>query len=375
MRIASIILVLLSVVQVAPAAERAAPDAADISAVAQTALEERLFADAADRRLDDFSPLEAALVAGGAADRDCLRRYRQKAAGLVERLRNGGVLDAPPRERVEAVLRFMHKRVLRGDYDLKHSDLRRVFDEGRYNCVTATVLFNYLGEQAGLNCRGLQMPGHAMSRVLLAEGPLDVETTCPRWFQLAGSPARRAAAAAETIGAAASTDRSKARLVSPIQLAAMIYYNRGVDLLAEKRFAEALAANRKALRLDPANAAARDNLLATINNWSIELGARGRYDEALKLLRRGMAMDDGFEAFAENFIHFHRKRIDLLCSRGRFAEALETLSPKTPELPDADYFARVENEIYERWSKAVAGDPRPEHSRQLPCIHCTAPVE
>ena len=30
----------------------------------------------------------------------------------------------------------------------------------------------------------------------------------------------------------------------------MIYYNRGVDQLAEQRFAEALADNAKALRLD-----------------------------------------------------------------------------------------------------------------------------
>ena len=77
-----------------------------------------------------------------------------------------------------------------------------------------------------------------------------------------------------------TSDRSKAREVSPIQMAAMIYYNRGVDLLAEKRFAEAAAANAKALRLDPANATARGNLLATINNWSIELGR-------LPALRRG----------------------------------------------------------------------------------------
>ena len=43
----------------------------------------------------------------------------------------------------------------------------------------------------------------------------------------------------------------EARQVSPIQLAAMIYYNRGVDLLGEKRFAEAARANAKALRLIP----------------------------------------------------------------------------------------------------------------------------
>ena len=43
----------------------------------------------------------------------------------------------------------------------------------------------------------------------------------------------------------------------------MIYYNRGVDLLAEKRFAEAAAANAKALRLDPTNATVPDERYIT----------------------------------------------------------------------------------------------------------------
>ena len=160
-------------------------------------------------------------------------------------------------------------------YDLAATDLRVVLDEGRFNCVSATVLFNYFGGDLGLKCRGLEMPSHAMSRVLLPDGAIDVETTCPGWFHLADAPRQQEAAASSTIGAAAWADRSKAREVSPIQLAAIIYYNRGVDLLAEKRFAEAAAANAKSLRLDPNNRTARGNLLATINNWSIHLGDSG----------------------------------------------------------------------------------------------------
>ena len=150
------------------------------------------------------------------------------------------------------IFQFMHERVLHGGYDLAYTDLRRVLDEGRFNCVSATVLFNYLAGQLGLDCHGLEMPGHAMSRVSLPDGMLDVENTCPRWFCLQ----RRSAAAGGRRRRRRSARRPRpiARRpaqVSPIQLAAMIYYNRGVDLLGEKRFAEAARANAKALRLDP----------------------------------------------------------------------------------------------------------------------------
>ena len=227
-------------------------------------LEAQLFVDAADGRLDVFSPFDAALVAGGIQDAGALQRYHEKASAMAEELRR---LDAPnhsPHERIEAVFEFMHRRILRGGYDLTYTDLRRVLDEGRYNCVSATVLLNYLAGEIGLECRGLEMPGHAMSRAALPEGTFDIENTCPRWFRLDERlrQAEEARAAGVQNGPklqadrmeyekACRGDRSKAREVSPIQLAAMIYYNLGVDLLNAKHFAEAAGANAKAVRLDP----------------------------------------------------------------------------------------------------------------------------
>jgi tetratricopeptide (TPR) repeat protein len=301
---------------------------------AQNALEERLFADAADGRLDEFTPLNAALVAGGIDNVDALRKYERKAKALVEELRSSKTLTGSPRRQAEAIFEFMHRRVLCGGYDLAYTDLRRVMDEGRFNCVSATVLFNYLAGELGLDCRGLEMPGHAMSRLVFSDGRIDVETTCPRWFSL-GEPKDRVAATSKAIGSAAFADLSKAREVTPIQLAAMIYYNRGVDLLAEKRFAEAAAANAKALRLDPGNATARGNLLATINNWSIELGNAKRFAKAVELLRQGLAMDPKFEAFSQNLTHVHSQWAEQLIREGRFEEAkrIKAQASAMPPLP------------------------------------------
>jgi tetratricopeptide (TPR) repeat protein len=99
----------------------------------------------------------------------------------------------------------------------------------------------------------------------------------------------------------------RSREVSDVELLAMIYYNRGVDLLGEKRFAEAAAANAKALRLAPSNATARGNLLVTLNNWAIELGTTAHYAEAADLLRLGLAIEPGYQAFRLNYAHLHRQ--------------------------------------------------------------------
>ena len=342
---------------------------------AQNSLEKRLFADAADGRLDEFSPLGAALVAGGADNVDELRRYERKAKTLAEELRRSDESASPPRQQVEAVFDFMHRRVLYAGYDLTATDLRVVLDQGRFNCVSATVLFNYFGDELGLKCRGLEMSSHAMSRVLLPEGAIDVETTCPQWFHLAGDPRQQTAAASSTIGAAAWADRSKAREVSPIQLAAIIYYNRGVDLLAEKRFAEAAAANAKSLRLDPNNLTARGNLLATINNWSIHLGDTQHFAEAVDLLRQGLAIDRTFDPFAQNYVHIHHQWVEHLCREGRFEEALTILSRATAEMPDRDYLRRAERDVQRRWAKVIVSTPQDGPLLQWPCVKAAKAVD
>lgn len=218
------------------------------------------------------------------------------------------------------------------------------------------------------------MPGHAMCRLLLPDGPLDVETTCPTWFQVKDDPSRRAAAVSQTIGAKSSGDSSNAREVTPLQLAAMIYYNRGVDLLAENRYAEAVAANAKALKLDPANETARGNLLAAVNNWSIELGNRGEYDKAVRLLRDGMARDAKFAPFSQNYVHVHRQWTEHLCREKRYEEALEILASATNEMPSADYLARAQDEIHRCLQKAASAS-NPMRMRQMPCTICTQSAE
>ena len=76
-------------------------------------LEERLFAEAARGRLDEFSPLAAALVASGVADTDTLRRYEAGAARLAAELRGCQSPGAGLRQQLEATLEFMHRRILR----------------------------------------------------------------------------------------------------------------------------------------------------------------------------------------------------------------------------------------------------------------------
>jgi len=316
-------------------------------------LEKRLFADAADRRLDEFPLLEAGLIASGVEKPGRLAHYRRRFDALIDELLPRIVKGSKPPQQAQTVFEFLHGRVLTGGYQLESTDLRAALDKGRFNCVSASVLFGCLAEACGLDVCGLEMPGHAMSRLRLADGPLDVETTCARWFTLLDDPAGQAEAVRRTLGEDLSRRYAQAREVSPVEMAAMIYYNRGVDLLAASRFEDAAVANAKALRLDPASTTARGNLLATINNWAIALSAAGRYAEAAELLRCGRSFDPTFEAFSLNFVHVHHEWSQSLCREGRFGEAVGLLERAAAERPDLPYFQQSSEEVYRRWVAAL----------------------
>lgn len=335
-------------------------------------LEERLFADAADGRLDEHTLLTAALVAGGATDPAAIERYQRHVDVLVAHLRQSAAVAGSPRQRAAAVFEFMHARILRGGYQIDATVLSTVLDEGRFNCVSASVLFCYLAGQFGLDARGLELPGHAMSRLHFGSDTLDIETTCPRWFRLTGDLRRQAELAAKAAGtglSAASPD-AKCREVSGVALVATIYYNRGVDLLREKRFAEAAQANAKALWLDPTSATARGNLLATLNNWAIDEGTSGRYNEAAGLLRSGLALQSDFRPFHVNFIHVHRQWSQQLCRQGRFEESCAVLRSAQQDLAGEPWFAQTIADIRRRQAAALpVGKPVDAAPAGLPWTH------
>lgn len=320
------------------------------------AAESRLFADAADGRFDAHTLLEASLVASGAADGAELRRYVELFEALESELKRNEKLSGSPLQQAEAVFEFLHHRILRGGYRLEGTDLRTALEEGRFNCVSATVLYNCLAAGCGLTTCALESPGHAMSRVMLPEGAIDVETTCPRWFKLMHDPKRQAEYVAKNLGLAATRDRSQMREVGVVQVAAMIYYNRGVDLLAAKRFSEAAAANAKAMRLDPVNRVARGNLLATINNWAIHEGVLRNYAGALELLRRGMAIDGNFAVFRQNYAHVCRQwSLDLL-GAAQYEAAVAVLRDALAAAPDPAPVRAAIAEVYRQWAAAAGQD-------------------
>jgi tetratricopeptide (TPR) repeat protein len=297
-------------------------------------LESRMLADPAAGQFRQFTLIEAALVASGFDRADEFEHYRQRYAEWRDEARRICRSEKSPERRAELLFDFMHREILTGGYDSRATELMHPFDDGTFNCASATVMFTALATDCGLIVHAVERPRHAMCALYVDGQRTDIETTCSGWFQLAPAIRREAELGALARSRAAGGTASP-REICPAALAAVIYYNRGVDLLHEKRFAEAVSVNLRALLLDPENETAYGNLLASINNWALALSAGGDYREAAGLLAQGLSIAPDHEPFHANQRHVYRTWIQSLAAAGHEHDALVVLAAARQSEPDS----------------------------------------
>ena len=315
-------------------------------------VERALLHDAENGQWERFDLFRAAMIAEGIRDIELIRAYEARLDALAAKVLQEIYADCNAGQQADrfteqgqevsqtlfrqqilmrALFEAMHREILTRQYSIDCTELSKVMETGRFNCVSATILFNCLAEKAGLNVSALEMPGHALSRVRFADGTfMNIETTCPTWFELQSEQERQLATLQRIAPQSAAPSPlpgevlSRHREISPVQLIATVYYNIGVDHHAKQRHAEAAAANIKALYLDKDNEQAWTNLLVSLNNWALDAASEesGRkYDLAAFLLDQGVALDPSYDKFRTNYTYVFYLWIRDLTHLGRFDDA------------------------------------------------------
>jgi hypothetical protein len=222
-------------------------------------------------------------------------------AAIAAELKSDPGSSATAEPRAETTLAFMHRRLLSGGYDLYATELPHVLATGRYNCVSATVLFNCLAAEVGLDVGALRLPNHTCAELVNGAQRVRVETTCADWFAVRDRTHMFThAIGEEAIVAGSPFDNKPQEAISDVALVAMIYYNRGVEALARKGYMQAISLNRRAISLDPRNTQARDNLLSAVNKQALSLAARKEFAAALSTIDEGLKIDSAHAALRHN---------------------------------------------------------------------------
>ncbi len=298
--------------------------------VAVTSDEQRLLDDALDGRWDQYTLLAAALIASGAD-----QQQQAKATLNYERLKSAiaesiSPNDAP-RNRAAALLRYLHHGVLRGGYDLRATAIHDCLVGGRFNCVSATVLFNCLAAEIGLQVQTLGYPNHARSVVIADGRAIEVETTCADWFYRPQEDVPPDSQAANL----ATVAHGNPRPLTDVALVAMIYYNRAVEASRDHDYQAAIRLNRLALALDPAHALARANLYSAINNHALATCHAEQFESAIGLIRLGLALNPNHHPFHDNLVYVYHRWLENLAGRNELNAAPPRARRCTARRPSA----------------------------------------
>jgi tetratricopeptide (TPR) repeat protein len=282
-----------------------------------SALEEGLFRDAEDGVWNEHSLFTAALIASGVRDEAALREAIGQYGKLAIDMRSTMRPEASIDDRASDVLSFLHRRILYSGYDLQATELQHVFATGRFNCVSATVLFNSLAAEAGLPVRVLKLPQHTSSALVDGDRQITIEPTCADWFEIRARRQDRMLGddAGPRAGPVALDVAEEPRqIVSDIALVAMVYYNRGVEAMKKRNFEEAIRLNSLALRLDPANEAALGNLLAATNKLALRLCDMQEFAKALAVLQIGLQLAPNHRALHDNRVFVYHRWLEMLAT-------------------------------------------------------------
>lgn len=288
-----------------------APSMADLTDT-QTAnpAEAAILADAADGQFDRHSLLRAVLVACGDTPRHDSSRTLDSMEAWLRRVASDPAVVGTQRERAQALLIKLHDELLVGRYQADCSDVRQLVRAGDYNCVGAAVMYLVACAATGLRAVPQEMPGHVRCRVWLDGEWTVVEPTCREWFTVMNDPRQMDRLEVSPELRNVWRDPTQGRVLNEPALVAMIYYNQGLDRLEARDWPGAIAANQKALRLDPASRTARANLLAIWNNWALQLSERGEHAEAESMLLRGLRLAPEFSTFRLNLDIVRQRRGD-----------------------------------------------------------------
>lgn len=319
------------------------------------ATEQLLLADTADSSLDEFSLLEGALISSGVTDAKKVEQYATEFFNRVATMALAGDDGTESVEESERIYRFLHNEFLTGEYRSNCTEIDRAFDDGDYNCVTATILYHCICQVHGLSPVAVATNTHVRSR-LLEDQAFDVETTCREWFDVA----RR-----DPDSQKSRTQRQVTRSLSEVELLAKIYYNRGVSLLEKKAFPAAVALLRISQSLDPADLPTRDNLAAGLNNWALAECDAGNFERAVELIEEGLRGDPEFAPLLANDVHVHQRWAVALCERQEFAEALERLQLAYRRRPEVALFDRGRVSVLAQWAIALFESGELKQATQL----------
>jgi hypothetical protein len=127
--------------------------------------------------------IEDVLAASFPGDADAAALTRDQLSDRVETIADRFGKGRPTYRRARRMHELLHQRYLL-QYDADADGMHHLVDDGRFNCLSATLFEGLVARALGYGVEIVQYPRHVLLRLHFGERVVDVESTAPEGFDV-----------------------------------------------------------------------------------------------------------------------------------------------------------------------------------------------
>jgi hypothetical protein len=226
-----------------------------------------LLEDGLDGKLDKISFDDAVLTVSGVKDKAKRDYYKVQIEGMVERCRAASEKANTPEQKADQIMRCLLSGPLKPGYSSKQLRFTGTLDEGTYNCVCSSIMFQLMTHRLNINAVTVTVPRHVFCRV----GKIDFETTSGTFISATKRDERylpdRLPIDNEP---GAPFEKKFSRETNDLGLLALLYFNEGATMYQNKTnpdYGGGVVKLLKAACLDTNSRWIAINLEKNLRNW------------------------------------------------------------------------------------------------------------
>ncbi len=295
-----------------------------------TSVEKTFFANI-DRNRDKLQTYyDGFLIASGITEKVEFERYNNMLNSL--RLNVSAYMQEHQNkthyERGKLLLEWLYSSKTLKKYYLRSTLANNLFDDGSYNCLSASIIYTLLALESGLEAYAIFTSNHAFVSLNTEKGYVDVETTVPYGFDPGTKQIQEFQAQQRIVYVPKSNYKDRQRVDIDFLVASI--YGNAISLVPSQNI-DNLTAYKKGFYIAPEADFFRKNIVILLNNKAIDEIQYRNYEVAADLLSTAIKFDPQSDITERNVIYYYQQQgVDYLNARDYpsaisvFEYALET---------------------------------------------------
>ncbi len=275
-----------------------------------TNLEEKMISDSQDNEFDSYTLVESSLIAEGLTDSNYINQVTQKLNDIITGIQSTpNFISLSEKEKAKITLEYLHDNLFRTYIETETSALE-VLRSGRFNCVSSSIIYNYVVDILGIESKGFIVPSHAFSVVYVDGVNIEVQTTSPNGFNPSSELKEEfeRLTGYDYVSINEQNGENKVMVDNPKLIS--VQYSNLAAFTAQRtrRYNDALSYAIKALMIYPDFKDAKTNMISILLKWFQYMTDNQRkYEDAIKLNKKSIQVFPENEDLKKNLVYIYSK--------------------------------------------------------------------